>query len=112
MLQPVQQINQGKPTLVKTFKCYSYIIVQVIGAATLYLAESDNALITTGDAALINALQINQASGIQPLWWKGDLWAIGSIPFSAIILIPGVTTGSGLEGATGDPANVLHPGLQ
>jgi hypothetical protein len=108
MIQPIPALTGGKPKLVNSFKCWTFIVIQVVGGATLYIAESDNALCTTTDNGIINALQINQASGIVPLWWIGDLWVAGSIAFNAIIGIPGVNTGSGLQGSPSSPDNILQ----
>ena len=95
MLQSVPQINQFKPRKIVTLNCWTFIVIQVVGPQTLYIAETENALMQTSDTGLIDALQINQASGIMRLWWKGDLWAAGSAAFSPLIIIPGATTGSG-----------------
>ena len=100
MLQTVPQLGLAKPRKIATFPCYTFLIVQVINAGqTLFLAETENALMQTDDSGLIDALQINQASGIRNMWWIGDLWAAGSIAFRPLIIIPGTTTGSGLNGA-------------
>jgi hypothetical protein len=107
MLQTVPQLGMSHPRLLGSFKCLTPITIQVIGPATLYLAETDNAIMGASDNNVINALQINQATGVFILWWKGDLWAAGSTAFAAVIGIPGVNTGSGLGGSDADPTNVL-----
>jgi hypothetical protein len=101
VLQSVPQLARAKPRLLVTLKCLSPIIVQVIGPNTLYLAETDNALMQTDESGLIDAVQINRASGLVLLWWLGDVWAAGSVPFKPLIIIPDVNTGSGLIGGPG-----------
>jgi hypothetical protein len=98
MLQSVPQLAMAKPRLLGSFRCPTQIIVQVTDAHTLYLAETENALMQTSDSGLIDALQITIATGIITFWWYGDLWAAGSaIPFFPLIIImEGVTTGSAL----------------
>ncbi len=107
MIQSVPQLGMTRPKLLGTFKCLTPILIQVLTADTLYLAETDNAITQQNDFGLIDALQINLASGIRTIWWKGDLWAAGSAAFNCIIGIPGVNTGSGLEGSSSDPSNIL-----
>ena len=107
MITSVPQIGTGKPKLVDSFACYTYIIIQVFTANTLYVAETDNALLEPNAFGQIDALQINQASGIIRLWWKGDLWIAGDEQFNCIVGISGVNTGSGLAGSSSDPGNVL-----
>ena len=105
MLQAVPKLGNGKPRLLGSFQCPTYVIVQVTTPNTLYLAETENALMQNADDGSIDALQINQANGIQPFWWYGDLWAMGSAAFRPLIIIcEGVTTGSALgvgQGAYG-----------
>ena len=100
MLQTVPQLGSAKPRKLATFQCYTFLMILVIGAQTLYIAETENALMQSDDSGLIDALQINQASGIRNLWWKGDLWAAGSVTFKPLIIIPGATTGSGQNDQT------------
>lgn len=107
MLQSVPERGAAKPRLLCSLRCVSPVIVQVIGPNTLFLAETDNALMQTDDSGVIDALQINQASGLLVLWLAGDVWAAGSVAFKPLILIPGVNTGSGLEGQKEVGANTL-----
>ena len=109
MIQNVPKLGSSKAVLIGSFKCLTPITVQVVNPNTLYLAESDNALSQATDNGVINALQINQATGIFTLWWSGDLWAAGSAGFQCILGIPGVNTGSGLQGSGLDPENTLTP---
>jgi hypothetical protein len=109
MIQSIPQIGTQKPKLVDSFGCYTYVIVQVTTANTLYIAETDNALTSPNDFGVIDALLVNLATGIFRFWWKGDLWVAGDSPFNCIIGISGVNTGSGLRGSSGVPANVLAP---
>jgi hypothetical protein len=108
MLQTVPQLGNNHPRLLGSFDCLTPILIQVVGPQTLYLAESDNALMQASDSNVINAVQINQATGLVTIWWKGDLWAAGSVAFTAIIGIPGVNTGSGLRGSKAQPTNILE----
>jgi hypothetical protein len=105
VLQAVPKLGNGKPRLLGSFQCPTYVVVQVVGPNTLYLAETENALMQNADDGSIDALQINLASGIQQYWWYGDLWAMGSAAFRPLIIIcEGVTTGSALgkgQGAYG-----------
>lgn len=94
MLQSVPQIAASKPRKIATFNCPTFIAIQVVGPNTLYIAETENQLMLTDDSGLIDALQINQASGLQKFWWNGDLWAAGSVAFKALFVIPGAQTGS------------------
>ena len=103
MLQSVPARGTSKPRLLASFKCPTFVIIQIVGPSTLFLAETDNALMQTDDSGLIDALAINQASGIQYLWWNGDLWGAGSQVFKPLIIIPGATTGSMLS----DPGGSL-----
>lgn len=94
MFQSVPQLKTAKPRLLASFQCWQYVTIQVIGGQTLYLSENDTSLMGADDSGLIEALQINQAAGIVQLWWKGDLWAAGSIAFKPLIIIPGQQTSS------------------
>lgn len=109
MLANIPQIGLQKPSLVATFKCWTALLVQVVTPDTLYIAESDNALIQENDLGVINALQVTRGTGILSFWWKGDLWVAGSTQFQCIIGIPGVNTGSGLAGSESDGTNILAP---
>ena len=78
MLQQVPQLGNGPPLLVATLKCVTPIQIQVIGPQTLYIAETAEALLQASDSNVINALQINKATGVYTLWWIGDLYVAGS----------------------------------
>ena len=104
MLQQIPQLGNGPPILIATLRCLTPILVQVIGPETLYLAETVGALNQASDANVINAVQINKATGLITIWWIGDLYAAGSSPFQALITIPGVNTSSGLAGSSAAPA--------
>jgi hypothetical protein len=103
MLQSVPQLAMSMPRLLGSFQCPTFVIVQVTGPNTLYLAETENALMQKSDSGLIDALQINATTGIISFWWYGDMWAAGSaIPFFPLIIImEGVTTGSALGSGQG-----------
>lgn len=104
MLQSVPIRGAGKPRLLCHLRCLTPITFQVIGPNTLFISDIDVALMSTDDAAqLIDAIQINQASGQVTLWMKGDVWAAGSANFNAVVYIPGNNAGSGLE--VNDQAN-------
>ena len=97
MLQSVPAIASAKPRLLATFPVPTFIIVQIVGPNTLYLAETDQQLMLSNDNGKIDALQLTQAGapgGLYFMWWQGDLWAAGSVAFQPQIVIPGPTTGS------------------
>lgn len=100
MLRTIPPRGGGNPALIATFACPTFIIVQVIGANTLFLAETQQQLALVSDTGEVDALQIAAAAGIVGLWWNGDLYAAGSqaigVTFKAFIGIPGVTTSTGI----------------
>lgn len=61
------------------YRNWTYVIFQMIGPATAFLAHSRQDLMTDTQAGR-QGLQITQAAGIVRLWWKGDLWASASAP--------------------------------
>jgi len=98
MLQSVPARGSSSPRLLATFSCPTFIVIQVIGPNTLYLAETQNQLMSVSDAAgEIDALQISAAAGIVGLWWTGALYAAGSqapgVVFKPAIVIPNVDSG-------------------
>jgi hypothetical protein len=97
MLQSVPSLRSAKPRLLCTFTQVTPIMVQVIGPYTLYLAETDQQLMENSDAGTIDAIQINQASGLVVIWVNGCLYAAGSqavaAPFLPFIYIPNVNSG-------------------
>jgi hypothetical protein len=93
MIYSVPQRGMNKPRLIATYKQWTYLVFQITGANTLYIAETDTELMIVSDGAqLQDGLQINQAAGIVALWWQGDLWAAGSAPFSFMLQAPGFNT--------------------
>jgi hypothetical protein len=98
MLQAVPSLRSAHPRLLATFSYPTFVIVQVTGANTLYLAETENQLMMGEDSTQIDALQVAAAAGILGLWWNGDMWAAGSQVagqvFKPCIVISGATTGS------------------
>ena len=99
MLQSVPSLRTAKPRLIATFAIPTFVIVQVTGANILYLAETENQLMMSEDAAgIIDALAIATTNGIQCYWWNGDMYAAGSQApgqtFKPCIVIAGATTGS------------------
>jgi len=103
MLQSVPARASGAPRLLATFACPTFIVIQVTGPNTLYLAETQQQLMMANDDGTIDALQIGQAAGIVGLWWNGTLYAAGSqavgLVFKPQIVIPSVSSG-GLVTAT------------
>jgi hypothetical protein len=97
MLQSVPARASAAPRLLNTFACPTFIVIQVTGPNTLYLAETQQQLMMSNDDGTIDALQINQASGIVSFWWNGTLYAAGSqavgTVFKPFIGIPGADTG-------------------
>jgi hypothetical protein len=113
MLQAVPKLGNGKPRLLGSFRCPTFVVVQNSTANTLYLAETENALMQNADDGSIDALQISNISGdghgMVLLWWKGDLWAMGSAAFRPLIIFcEGVFTGSML-GASQQDAYGMQP---
>jgi len=97
MLQSVPQRGAAKPRLLGTFSCWTYVTIQIVGPNTLFIAETDNALMQTDDSGTIDALQLTQAGapgGLYQFWWMGDMWGAGSVAFKPLIIVPGATTGS------------------
>jgi hypothetical protein len=97
MLQSVPARASGAPRLLATFSCPTFVVIQVIGPNTLYLAETQQQLMMANDDGTIDALQINQAAGIVSFWWNGTLYGAGSQAvgqsFKPFIGIPGAETG-------------------
>jgi hypothetical protein len=79
----------AQPSRVASFPCWQFIGVQVIGPQTIYIADNQADLKISSDSGnvLNDGLQINQASGLQWFWWKGELWAAGSINGAEFILM-------------------------
>jgi hypothetical protein len=97
MLQSVPSRASAAPRLLATFSCPTFVIIQVSGPNTLYLAETQQQLMMSNDDGTIDALQITEASGIIGLWWNGTMYAAGSqatgTTFKPFIAIPGADTG-------------------
>jgi len=97
MLQSVPARASGAPRLLATFACPTFIVIQVIGPNTLYLAETQQQLMMSNDDGTIDALAIAAAAGIVGLWWNGTLYGAGSqavnTVFKPYIGIPGAETG-------------------
>ena len=103
-LRSIPSRGNSNPALIASFPCWTFLAVQVVGANTLYLAETQQQLALTSDVTTdIDALQIDQTDKIVQLWWLGDLYAAGSqaagVTFKAYIGIPGVITSSAGVGA-------------
>lgn len=98
MLQSVPSRGSANARLLVTLPCWTFIVIQVIGANTLFLAETQQQLTAVSDDGSIDALQVAAAAGIVGIWWIGDLYASGSqapgVTFKPYIGIPGVTTSS------------------
>jgi len=90
VLQSVQQIGSQQPPLLQHFKCLTPIAIQVIGPATLYVADNAQALVSTSDSGLIDALQLTNAMGIVTIWVQGDIYVAGSQPAVFTIYKPNV----------------------
>jgi hypothetical protein len=78
----------AQPLRVANFPCWQFIMVQVIGPNTVYLAEDADELKQVSDSGnvLNDGIQINQASGLVALWWLGELWTAGSAANTQFIL--------------------------
>jgi hypothetical protein len=78
----------AQPLRIANFPCWQFLMVQVIGPNTVYLAEDADELKQISDSGnvLNDGIQINQASGLVPLWWLGELWVAGSVPNTQFIL--------------------------
>ena len=79
----------AQPSRVASFPCWQFVGIQVIGPQTIYIADNQADLKTVSDSGvnLNDGLQINQASGLQWFWWKGELWAAASIANGEFILM-------------------------
>jgi hypothetical protein len=96
----------GRPVRITSFACYTYIIVQIIGAQTLRLGASDAELQQTSDQGIQDGLQFNQANTTPPygMWWKGDLWALSNgAAFNCVIETPGAGNQLAAPSATVTP---------
>jgi hypothetical protein len=100
MLQSVPSRASAAPRLLATFGCPTFVIVQITGPNTLYLAETQQQLMMFNDDGTIDALQLTQAGangGIYTFWWNGPMYAAGSqavgTVFKPFIGIPGADTG-------------------
>jgi len=106
MVVTVPARASAQPTRVASFPCWQFIMVQVIGPNTIFLAEDADELKQVSDsgAVLNDGLQINQASGIFEAWWQGELYAAGSVAGAQFILqTPGSKSSLG-------PGQGLAPG--
>jgi hypothetical protein len=97
MLQSVPPRASAKPRLIGPFACVTPITFQVTTPNTLYVAETEQQLMMMNDDGTIDALEINQASGIVILWARGALYLAGSqlpgVTFKPYIYIPDVHSG-------------------
>jgi hypothetical protein len=100
MLQSVPSRASAKPRLLATFACPTFIIVQVLGPNTLFLAETEQQLMMNNDDGTVDALQLTFAAapgGLYFMWWNGPLYGAGSqaapATFKPFIGIPGAQTG-------------------
>lgn len=92
MIDYLPQRGQAKPRRLAHYDCWTWVIFQVIGAHTVFIADSDNALQAVGDQPLQDGLQFTQAATASPQghWWKGDLWACASISNGPLLrIVPG-----------------------
>jgi hypothetical protein len=116
MLQSIPAFQSNQPRMIATFPRWTFVIIQVVGVNTLFLAETSHQLLMVADDGTVDALQIAAQNGIVQLWWLGDLWAAGNqapgTVFKAFLGIPGNVTssmnvGSGVSaygiGPTGGP---------
>lgn len=89
----VPQIGLANPRRICSFDCYVWIIIQVVTANTLFIADNPDDLRLGDNPALPGGgIQINQAqetNGPFQGWWKGELWAAGSAPFTFLFQMPG-----------------------
>jgi hypothetical protein len=88
VLQTVQQIGGQQPACLGHFKCLTPLCFQVLGAGTLYISDNSQSLIGTSDDGIIDAIQLNQASGVVTIWFEGDVYVAGSVQFKAVIYKP------------------------
>lgn len=88
VLQTVQPLGGQQPACLGHFKCLTAILFQVLGAGTLYISDNAQSLIGVSDTGVIDAIQLNQATGPITIWVEGDIYVAGSIAFQAIIYKP------------------------
>jgi len=108
MLQSVPSRASAKPRLLAVFNGPTFIVIQVTGANTLYLAETEQQLMMSNDDGTIDALQLTLAGapgGMYFLWWNGALYGAGSQAvgqtFKPFIGIPGFSTGGQIDANQG-----------
>jgi len=88
----VPQIGLAGPRRIASYDCYAWLVIQVNTPNTLYLADNADDLTRSDDPTNPFAgLQVNQANGIFETWWKGELWAAGSAPFTFTMVAPGTS---------------------
>lgn len=78
-----------QPKRLASFPCWQFILIQVIGPQTIYLAEDQEELKTSSDsgAVLNDGIQVNAASGLVGIWWKGELWAASTVSGGQFIMM-------------------------
>ena len=98
VLQVVQPRGGQQPACLGHFKCLTPICFQVVGAGTLFISDNSQALIGSSDDGVIDAIQLNQASGVTTIWFEGDVYVAGSVQFKAVIYKPNLgNAASGLN---------------
>jgi len=101
----VPQRATAKPRRVASFDCYTWILIQVTGAGNVILAQDSDELLSQLDAGLQDGLILTAAGTVVPFgtWWKGDLWAAGSVATTFVLLAPGSTNNANNTGGGGGP---------
>ena len=78
--------NQGI-TRIGVMPAWTVLTIQVTGAASLRIAETEEALNKDGLGGIPQGLTITAAMGIQLIWWAGPLFAVGSAPGTVVELL-------------------------
>jgi hypothetical protein len=93
MIFNAPQIAQGGPARVLVLEQSMEIMLQVTGAATIFLGTSKDEAGRTAVGAQQDGLQFNAANADRPyrMYWKGEMWAAGSDPQSFfVVIVPGL----------------------
>jgi len=81
--------SSGKPAATRVTQTHGretvLVHMQVFGPASVRIARSASELMSPGPgSADMQGLTITQQDGIKSLWWKGELWAIGTGPGTTV----------------------------
>lgn len=81
------EVSQNEYKLLASYRMWTLIHLQVMGADTIYIADTRQELQQIGPGGTSGGLQITNLPGIVSLWWFGDLWATASAPMVRVVLM-------------------------